>query len=506
MENSLLCFLERSAQRCPGRDAYADAERTYTYAGMRDTARRVGSALFRELGGDKRPVAVYMEKSADCVAAFYGVLYSGNFYCPIDPEMPVERIRVILDVLRPAAVITTGALREKAAAFSGDALLLEFQALAAAERLDAALDDRLRGTAETDPAYVLFTSGSTGVPKGVLLPHRVLIRYLHDLDRNFDLGPDDVFGNQAPLYFDISTHDIYGAAYFGAKMVIIPQHLFGFPVKLIEYLNAARVTTFLWVPSAMGIIARLRAFGAILPQHLRVILFAGEVLPKKHLDYWAEHLPEAVFANLYGPTETFVCTWYTRRGDEPEDAPLPIGHAVAGSETLVLDAEGRPVPAGEIGELCLRGDCLALGYYNDPARTAAAFVQNPLRTDAPDRIYRTGDLVRMGADGELLYVSRRDYQIKRMGYRIELGEIETAASRVEGVAECACTYLERRSRIVLWYEGVEQDRAAMLAALEARLPQYMLPDQVRYLPSLPRNANGKLDRKRLQAMTDPKNR
>ena len=506
MENSLLCFLERSAERYPDRDAYADADRTYTYAQMVDTARRVGSALCPRIAARRRPVAVYMEKSADCVAAFFGVLYSGNFYCPIDPEMPVERIRVILDVLRPEAVITTEALREKAASFSHGAKLLQFEALAQSERLDETLDRILGKTIETDPAYVLFTSGSTGVPKGVLLPHRVLIRYLHDLDRSFDLGPDDVFGNQAPLYFDISTHDIYGAAYFGAKMVIIPQHLFGFPVKLIEYLNEQRVTTFLWVPSAMGIIARLRAFKAILPQHLRVILFAGEVLPKKHLDYWAEHLPEAVFANLYGPTETFVCTWYIRRGDEPEDAPLPIGHAVADSETLVLDEAGNAVAPGEIGELCLRGSCLALGYYNDPERTAAAFVPNPLLPDWPDRIYRTGDLVRERDDGELLYVSRKDYQIKRMGYRIELGEIETAASRLEGVAECACTYLERRSRIVLWYEGVEQDRAAMLAALEARLPKYMLPDQLMYMPSLPRNANGKLDRKALQAQTDAKQR
>ena len=498
MACSLPALLERAAARCPEHEAYEDARRVCTFAQMRDTARRIGTALAGRLGAGKRPVAVYMDKSVDCVAAFFGVLYSGNFYCPIDPEMPVARIRVILDVLQPEAVITTSALRGTAATFIAPEKLCLFDTLAAAESDDARIDAALRGIIESDPAYVLFTSGSTGVPKGVLLCHRVMLRYLEDLQGCFDLGTEDVFGNQAPLYFDISTHDIYGAAYFCAKMVIIPPHLFGFPVKLIEFLNEKRVTTFLWVPSAMGIVARLKTFRAIKPEYLRHAMFAGEVLPRKQLDYWVENLPAVTYANLYGPTETFVCTLYTMRGDEPEGAPLPIGRAVLDSETLVLDEDGHAVPPGETGELCLRGSCLALGYYNDPARTAAAFVPNPLQSCWPDRIYRTGDLVRENADGELEYVSRRDHQIKRMGYRIELGEIETAAERVPGVDACACTYLERRSRITLWYEGAETDAAVITAALETRLPRYMLPDRVVRMEALPRNANGKLDRRALQ--------
>ena len=498
MENSLLCFLERSADAYPDKGAYADAKKEYTYAAMRDTARRIGSALAGRIGDCKRPVAVYMEKSADCIAAYFGALYSGNFYCPIDAEMPVERIQVIMEVLRPEAVITVPALLEKATTFAAPEKCVLFSELAAAETDDVLLEKIARGVTENDPAYVLFTSGSTGVPKGVLLCHRVLISYLHDLERQFDLGPDDVFGNQAPLYFDISTHDIYGAAYFGAKMVIIPQHLFGFPVKLVEYLNEQRVTTFLWVPSAMGIVAKLKTFRAVKPMYLRHVMFAGEVLPRKQLDYWVEQVPDAVYANLYGPTETFVCTWYIRTGAEPEDVPLPIGHVVANSETLILDEQGHAVQQGEIGELCLRGNCLALGYYNDPERTAAAFVQNPLHDRYPDRIYRTGDLVREDERGELIYVSRKDFQIKRMGYRIELGEIESAANLVDGVEECACTYLERRNRITLHYEGRELDKAELMACLEERLPRYMLPDRIVFMPALPRNANGKIDRKALQ--------
>ena len=494
MERSLLTLLERAAARFPDKRAYADEKNAYTFAEMLDTAQRIGSALSRRFDTVKAPVAVYLEKSAHCVAAYFGVLCSGAFYCPIDAEMPLERIRLIMQVLRPRAVITTEALAENARAAAPEAEILRFDALAAADAEPERIAEMQRGVTENDPAYVLFTSGSTGIPKGVLLPHRVLIRYLAWLDETFDLGPDDVFGNQAPLYFDISTHDIYGAAYFGACMEIIPPHLFSFPVRLVEYLNERHVTTFLWVPSAMSIVARLKTFRAVRPLYLRAVMFAGEVLPRKQLDYWVENLPDAVYANLYGPTETFVCTGYVRRGDEPADEPLPIGKAIADSEALVLTEDGREALPGETGELCLRGSCLALGYYRDAKRTAESFVPNPLHDDYPDRIYRTGDLVTRDENGELLYVSRKDFQIKRMGYRIELGEIETAANAVDGVEECACVYLARRERITLYYEGRQLEEAALRLELERRLPKYMLPDRLVFLKALPRNANGKIDR------------
>ena len=495
MENSLLVCLERSADSYPDKTAYADQSDAYTFSQMRGAAHRIGTALAEALQAERAPVAVYMEKSVHCVAAYFGVLASGNFYCPVDGEMPLERIRLIMQALRPRAVITTPSLLENARSFAENVFL--FSELDSAEADEECIRQIRQRVTENDPAYVLFTSGSTGVPKGVLLPHRVLLRYFSWLETQFDLGPDDVFGNQAPLYFDISTHDIYGAAWFGARMEIIPPHLFGFPVKLIEYLNERHVTTFLWVPSAMSIVAKLKTFRAVKPLYLRHIMFAGEVLPRKQLDYWTQELPEAVYANLYGPTETFVCTGYLRRGDEPEGEPLPIGKAVTNSEALILSEGGEAVRPGEVGELCLRGSCLALGYYGDQQRTAESFVQNPLQSDYPDRIYRTGDLVRLDGDGNLIYVSRRDFQIKRMGYRIELGEIETAGNAIPGVEECACVYRAKRERIVLCYEGAKMDGSELLRQLEARLPRYMLPDQVKWFAALPRNANGKIDRKEL---------
>ena len=492
--NSVLDFLDRSAEKYPERIAYDDTRLMYTFEESRRFARSVGTCLARIVKERHQPVIVYLDKSVNSVLSFFGVVYSGNFYCPLDTEMPIERVRLIMDVLSPRLVITDLAHKETALTFCPEEKIILFE-----EAVKVQPDEDLLGSirsfiTELDPLYVLFTSGSTGVPKGVLLNHRVVVNYMEWLSETFDLGCSDVFGNQAPFYFDVSIHDIYGAAYFGAKMVIIPRHLFSFPVKLIEFLNEKQISTFMWVPSAMGIIAKLRAFRAGKPEYLKSAMFAGEVFPRKQLDYWVENLPDVVYANLYGPTETYVCTAYVMNGTEKEDAPLPIGTAINNTEALILDEEGKPVPEGETGELCIRGSCLAMGYYNNPERTQASFVQNPLTTAYSDRIYHTGDLVYAAPDGNLIYVSRKDFQIKHMGYRIELGEIENAANRLPGIADCACTYDSRRQRIVLFYEGKEFETKELLEHLAGLVPEYMLPGKIVHLQHMPHNANGKIDR------------
>ena len=492
--NTVLDFLERSAAVYPDREAYEDEKKLLTFAQTRDLARAVGTALQEKIRSDKKPVVVYLDKSVECIVSFFGAVYSGNFYCPLDTEMPLERVKIIMQVLQPAAVITDLAHRNTAREFSGDAELLLYEELILTRPSETILAGIQNGITELDPLYVLFTSGSTGVPKGVLLNHRVVVNYMEWLSKTFDLSCEDVFGNQAPFYFDVSIHDIYGAAYFGAKAVIIPRYMFGFPARLIGYLNEKKISTFLWVPSAMGIIARLKAFRAVKPEYLRHAMFAGEVFPRKQLDYWKENLPDVIYANLYGPTETYVCTAYVMTGEEEEGVPLPIGKPVSSTQALILDEEGRPVPEGEIGELCIRGSCLALGYYNNPERTASSFVQNPLHSLYPDRIYHTGDLVRLDGNGDLIYISRKDFQIKHMGYRIELGEIENAVRNVPGIEDCACTYRTERQRIVLYYEGKEYPQNELLEAIGKRLPEYMIPGQIVYMESLPRNLNGKIDR------------
>ena len=497
MTQSVLDYLERSADRHPDKTAFDDGEKQFTYSELRSGARRAGSGLAGIMNCVREPVAVFMDKNVDSILAFMSVLYSGNFYCPLDSRMPVERVNTILSVTKPEVILTDRANLERAEQFLTDARILLLEDLTEGSEDPEKLAQIRLGFTETDPLYVLFTSGSTGIPKGVLLSHKVIINYVEWLEATFSMDDSVVFGNQAPLYFDISMHDVYGALYFGGTMVIIPQSLFSFPVRLIEFMNEKKISSILWVPSAMGIFASLKAFRAARPEYLKEIMFAGEVLPRKNLDYWRENLPDAVYANLYGPTETFVCTAYVCTGEEPAGEPMPIGTPIANADAILLNEEGREVSGGETGELCLRGSCLAMGYYNNPEKTAQSFVQNPLQSKYPDRIYRTGDLAYYDENGVLIYVSRRDNQIKHMGYRIELGEIETAAYSIPEVGDCVCMYDHSRKRIVLCYDGKEIDRKDFRARLAEKIPEYMMPGRFVFLRVLPHNANGKIDRRKL---------
>lgn len=498
MARNVLEYLERSASLYPDKDCYEDEHHSFSFADVKKLSQAIGTALISEIKCTGVPVAIYLDKNVESIVAHLGVVYSGNFYCPIDTQMPSERINVILSVLEPQVIITNEAHREQSEQFNCSAKILLWDELIKCEADERSLSRIRQSSTELDPLYVLFTSGSTGIPKGVLLNHRVILNYLEWLGETFRLDENTVFGNQAPLYFDISMHDVYGALFFGAKTVIIPQKFFGFPLPLINYMNEKKISSVLWVPSAMSVLASLKAFRNEKPAYLKQVMFAGEVLPRKHLDYWMDNLPDAVYANLYGPTETFVCTGYVCTGNEAEGRPMPIGKTISNTEACILDENDSPVLHGETGELCIRGSCLAMGYYNDEERTKKSFAQNPLHNKYPDLIYRTGDLVYLDENDDLIYVSRKDFQIKHMGYRIELGEIETAAESVNGVENCACVYDNERKQIILFYEGKELETAVFRAGIEKKLPQYMMPGKYKYCVALPHNANGKIDRVKLE--------
>ena len=507
-------ILRRSAERFPERPAVRDEDSTISYKELYSRAQGIAATL---TDVRLKPVAVYLDKSAACIPVFWGIILSGGFYCPIDVEMPVERAVRILSVLKPDKVITDHANEEKLKKIllmlrnkEEEILSKESEGNDAGSRINdkilllenmESLAGEPTGHIEftgSDPMYTLFTSGSTGMPKGVTVPERVILSYLTWLSESFSFSENDVFGNQAPLYFDISVHDIFGAAYFGACCDIIPPRYFAFPMKLMEYMNEHRISTFLWVPSAMTICSQLKVFRAVKPMYLRHVMFAGEVLQGKVLSYWKDNLSDVVFANLYGPTETFVSTAYICQGNEDLSRPLPIGKAIKGSETLIFKEDGTLAEKGEEGELCLRGDCLAMGYFGDRERTENSFTQNPIFQELPDRIYHTGDLVKELPDGNLEYISRKDFQIKLKGYRIEPGEIEVAAASIPGVCEAAAIYEERKGRIVLFYSGEKQESSTVMKELELRLPQYMVPGKCCYLEALPHNRNGKIDRKALK--------
>ncbi|MCM1297245.1 MAG: amino acid adenylation domain-containing protein [Muribaculaceae bacterium] len=500
MKANVTDWLDQSAERFPDKTAFADEHKEITFCELRAQARALATRML--MGGlFKKPVVIYLEKGVDVLVSFLGAAYSCNFYSPIDVDMPASRVNKILEVLQPALVVTTSALREAFAEFDYEGEYLIFEEAARGETDEQAIEATRGKGIDTDLLYVLFTSGSTGVPKGVTINHRSVIDYIDWVTETFDITEQDSFGNQAPFYFDNSILDIYSTLKSGATTYIIPKRLFAQPVLLLEYLKEKKINTIFWVPSALIVVAKLKAFRNVdLSDTLQRVLFCGEVMPNKQLNVWRRFLPDVLYANLYGPTEiTDACTYYIVDREFSDEEPLPIGIPMANTDILILNERNEPITDDEVGELCVRGTSLSMGYYNNPEKTREAFVQNPLNPYVPELIYRTGDLVKYNEYGEIVYLSRKDFQIKHMGHRIELGEIETAVSSLEEIALCCCLYDEKRQRIVLFIEE-QLEKAYINERISRLVPEYMLPGKVIALDKMPINANGKIDRVKLREL------
>ncbi len=499
---NVLEYLENAVRLTPDKICYLDDDCRMTFRRVAEEARAIGSLLARR-GVCRRPVAVFMKKGPRAVTAFLGALYGGCFYVPLDIEMPMFRIELILGLLGDCPILCDDASLPvlKKLGREEDAVLYE---TAAAEETDEeALDEVRRHGIDTDPVYVLFTSGSTGIPKGVITSHRALIDYVDHLSQILRVDSESVFGNQTPLYTDACLKDLYPTLKCGATTVFIPKSLFSFPVRLLEYLNRHRINTVCWVASALSIVSSLGALDSVKPRELRTVAFGSEVFPVRQLLLWQKALPEARFINLYGPTEcTGCCCFYELDRPFETEEVIPIGKPFPNAGVFLLSEEDRPVPQGELGEICIKGTGLAYGYYKNPQRTAEVFVQNPLNDAYPERIYRTGDLGRFNERGELIYVTRKDFQIKHMGYRIELGEIEVVCAACEGVSLCCAVYDREKKRILLYYTG-ETEKGTLLGYLKGKLPRYMLPAELIRLRQMPLTLNRKIDRKRLETEGAP---
>ena len=321
------------------------------------------------------------------------------------------------------------------------------------------------------------------------------------MTETFNITEKDSFGNQAPFYFDNSILDIYTCIKTGASLYIVPKKLFFQPVPLLKYIRDNCISTIFWVPSALIVVSKLKAFRNVdLSGVLKRVMFCGEVMPNKQLNIWRRYLPNLTYVNLYGPTEiTDACTYYIVDREFSDDEPLPIGIPMCNTDILILNDQDRLVVGSEVGELCVRGTSLAMGYYNNPGKTSEASVQNPLNKSVPEIIYSTGDLVRYNERGEIIYLSRKDFQIKHLGHRIELGEIETAVSSLQGITLCCCLYDEDRQRIVLFIDS-EFEKDYIREKLVTMVPEYMIPGEVIYLKDMPLNANGKIDRVKLKEL------
>ncbi len=493
MKKNILEYLEESAARLPDKISFSDGEDSLRFGELSESSRAIGSALSR-LGVRREAVAVFMDKHPRTMAAFFGVIYAGCFYVCIDSAMPAERVGAILDNLSARVIIADDKNYKKASAFGAE-ILLRYSDIAQGEIDTDALAAIRRRQIDTDPIYVVFTSGSTGVPKGVVACHRSVIDYTEALCSALGFSEQTVFGNQTPLYFDAPLKEIMPTLKLGATTYFIPKKFFMFPVKLVEYLNTHRINTICWVVSALVQISTLGAFDVCRPEHLTTVAFGSEVFPKKDYRIWRDNLPEARFFNLYGPTEAtgMSCYWYAER-ELAEDEPIPIGVPFDNTDIMLIDDSGAEADEGEI---CIRGTCVTMGYYNNPERTAEAFVQNPLNSAYGEIIYRTGDIGRRNEHGELVFLTRRDSQIKHMGHRIELGEIEAAALKVEGVDRACCTYDKEKKRIVLFYVGDAQS-VEIQRELTIFIPRYMIPAICERLDVMPHTDNGKINRRELR--------
>ena len=494
---NVLEYMEGTIDRVPDKTAFSNGEEGITFRELSDGAKAIGSALHKR-GFYREAVVVYMRKHPNMVNAFFGVLYGGCYYVPIDEEMPVHRIRLIFDTLNPRAVICDEETEGHARELGYDKQLMRYEDLIREEIDEEALLEIRRKSLDVDPIYIVFTSGSTGVPKGVVACHRSVIDYIETLSEVLEFNEDTVFGNQTPLYFDACLKELYPTLKFGATTYLIPKNLFMFPVKLVEFLNEYKINTVCWVVSALTIVSSFGTFDTVVPKYLKNIAFGSEVLPIKQLKLWREALPEARFTNLYGPTEaTGMCCYYRVERDFEPGEVIPIGGPFRNTEILLLSEDGKEVPDGEAGEITVRGTSVTLGYFNNPEKTGESYVQNPLNPFYPEIVYKTGDLAKRNERGELIFLSRKDDQIKHMGHRIELGEIEAVTALLEGIRSVCCVFDPDKNKIGLYYVG-DPEELSLKQELKKKLPRYMLPHGVFRLDSMPYTPNGKVDRSLLK--------
>ncbi len=498
---NVLDYLKKSCQKYSDKIAVIEEDKKITYRDFNEYSKIVGSYIGTKCFNE--PIIIFMDKGIDTLIAFFGVIYGGCFYSLINPELPENRILQIKSVINSKMVITDDEHYELATKYFNDLEINKIEDLKKGKIDNDILNKCYERHIDCDPLYVNFTSGSTGVPKGVVISHRSVIDFIDVFTNLFNFDDEDIIGNQAPFDFDVSVKDIFSAFKMGATLLIIPKRYFSNPSLLLDYISENKITTMTWAVSALCLITTFHGLDYKVPTTVKKILFSGEVMPLKHLKIWMEKLPKTTFVNIYGPTEiTCNCLYYVIDRNKNYEDKIPVGKAFPNERVFLLDDDGHVVTnQNKVGEICVSGTALGLGYYNNVKQTNEHFVQNPNNSLYIDMIYRTGDLGYYNEDDDIVFNGRKDFQIKYLGHRIELEEIEKSLMDIDEVVRSCCLFDEDKQRLYGFYIG-DISKKDLTLKLKQLLPVYMMPTKLIKLDNFPITKNGKIDRKELMKLKE----
>ncbi|MDP1622521.1 MAG: amino acid adenylation domain-containing protein [Bacteroidales bacterium] len=507
MLKNLTEYFERTVQLYPHRIAVIDGEQQVTFHQLNSRVKLLAISLTESIKSEcNRPVGVFLPKSIESVVVDLAITYSANIYMNLDIKSPDSRIRNVLELVKPALLITNTDHLAKLSVIYKDCPILNVDDHYNRSSLNEEyLFDRIERLTDTDPLCIINTSGSTGTPKGVVLNHKSFIDFTEWAIETLKIGDEEVIGSLSPLVFDIFSFELCMLMSKGSTIVLIQDTLSAFPAAILKLMQERQVSFIFWVPTIMVNVANMDLLSKFSLLDLKTVWFAGEVFPTKQFNYWKRHLQSAMFVNLYGPIEiTLDCTYFIVDRELKDEEPIPIGFPCRNTDILILNDHNEPAVANEEGELCVRGTSLAMGYYNNPDKTAAAFVQNPLNRAYPEIIYRTGDLVYRNDRSEIIFKGRKDTLIKHLGYRIELGEIEHVIINTLKLVENGCVvYNFSKKEIILYYEAQNEIPVAEIRkAISTAFPKYMIPNNYIRMKELPRNTNGKIDRLTLNTLAN----
>ena len=499
---NILEYFNNTALNNPEKIAVIENNRNITFLQLYKRARKLGETISRKSTGLTRtPVAVFLDKQIETVISDIGILYSGNAYMNLDTKTPLQRIKNLLELIQPTLIITNNQYYSHICSVWDNNKIIDIDSCPM-DHIDVS-EGLYTTLIDTDPLCIINTSGSTGVPKGVVLNHRSFIDFTEWAINTTKINEKEIIGSLSPVVFDIFSFELCMMMALSSTIMIIPDGLAAFPAKILQLLKEFKVTYIFWVPTIMVNIANMDLLSRISLPLLRSVWFAGEVFPTKQFNYWRRSLEKAQFINLYGPIEiTLDCTYYIADSIIPESEPVPIGIPCKNTDILILNDQNKLCERNEEGELCVRGTSLAMGYYNNPEKTASAFVQNPLNKFYPETIYRTGDIVLLNESNLIIFKGRKDTLIKHSGYRIELGEIEHVLINTLKIAKNGCAvYNKEKKNIIFYYEAEhELSVSIMRKKISEVLPKYMIPNVFVWLKELPRNTNGKIDRLKLKEL------